>query len=390
MKIALLGAAGLIARVIVRDLLECADLEQLLLADVDLEEASATLESLGDERLVAADVDISDLEATAGLLEGQDVVINCLPHRHNLDVMKAALQAQVHYVDQGGLFHMTRKQLTLDHEYREAGLVAVLGGGSAPGLTNVMARHACDALDRVSTIDIRLASADLSTDEEGWRAPSSLETVLDECLVPAPIFEQGQWVELPPLSGREEVAFPPPIGSATAHYAIHSEIATLPLSFHHQGIERVTCRIAFPPDRFRILKMLVSLRLANPQPVDVKGHAVSPRDLLVAVLGPGGAGGDAMSDEAECLRVEVQGMRAGKPVTHILETLVLPHVDLQVGGPVHISAVTTSIVAQMLARHEIARPGVLAPEHCLDPQVFFRRLGRRGIRLQAIVREDLN
>ena len=90
----------------------------------------------------------------ARALRGAAVVVHCAPYAFNLGVMQAALEAGCHYVDLGGLFHTTRRQLRLDREFRRAGLLAVLGMGSAPGITNVMARLAADLLDGVRAIRV--------------------------------------------------------------------------------------------------------------------------------------------------------------------------------------------------------------------------------------------
>ena len=79
-------------------------------------------------------------QALAKLLQGCDVVMNCTQYNWNLDVMRAALAARVHYMDLGGLYHMTRKQFALDRDFRRIGKLAIPGMGGAPGITNVMAR----------------------------------------------------------------------------------------------------------------------------------------------------------------------------------------------------------------------------------------------------------
>jgi lysine 6-dehydrogenase len=380
----------LTARVTVRDLIDSPDVEHILVADLDLDVATSVIESLDDDRLEAAAIDVSDTEATSGLLEGFDITINSTPYYFNLDVMRAALQARSHYIDLGGLFHTTRKQMTLDEDFREASLLAVLGCGSAPGITNIMARYGCDNLDRVHAIDVQLGGVDLSGTESPFRPPYSLETLLDEWVMAPYVFEQGQWVELPPFSGGQEVSFPQPVGTAQAHYTIHSEIATLPLSFQPKGIERCTLRAAFPTDFVRTLKMLVDLRLADEEPVEVKGVKLRPRDLLVAVLGPRRPGDDGMRDDCDCLRVEVQGRRAGQQISHTLETMVRPHPEWRFGASALDAGVPPSIVAQMIGRGEITSRGVVSPEQCVDPLAFFRQLGRRGIHIHSIVREDLS
>ena len=73
-------------------------------------------------------------------------MINSAQYEVNLPVMEGALRAGAHYVDLGGLFHTTRRQLLLDDRFKAAGLTAVLGLGSCPGIANV---HAGDLGERL-------------------------------------------------------------------------------------------------------------------------------------------------------------------------------------------------------------------------------------------------
>ncbi len=74
-------------------------------------------------------VDIRNHEELSRTLKGSDVVINAAQYYFNLDVMKACLQAKVPYIDFGGLFHMTRKQMELDDTFAREGVLAIIGMG---------------------------------------------------------------------------------------------------------------------------------------------------------------------------------------------------------------------------------------------------------------------
>ena len=78
----------------------------------------------------------------AGALDGADVLVNSASYRVNLDAMRACLEAGCHYVDLGGLYWLTGEQLELSPQFEAAGLVGILGMGSSPGKTNVMAARA--------------------------------------------------------------------------------------------------------------------------------------------------------------------------------------------------------------------------------------------------------
>ena len=124
-RFAVLGGAGVIGRVIVRDLFESSPKHAILIADADGELALRLANSYCSSRVSGAIADARDSSHLAALLRGYSVVINCTRHQFNLDVMKAALLSRVAYLDLGGLFHWTRRQLKLHRQFKRAGLTAV-------------------------------------------------------------------------------------------------------------------------------------------------------------------------------------------------------------------------------------------------------------------------
>ena len=66
------------------------------------------------------------------LLSGVDVLVNSASYRVNLDAMRACLEAGCHYIDLGGLYHLTTRQLELDDDFTTVGKLALLGMGELP------------------------------------------------------------------------------------------------------------------------------------------------------------------------------------------------------------------------------------------------------------------
>ena len=110
MRVAILGAGGTIAPAIVRDLAESDEVDELLLVDLDADKARATAERHGGGKASVADG-----------VAGADVVVNSAGYRINLDAMRSSLEAGAHYVDLGGLYWMTGKQLELARGLRARG-----------------------------------------------------------------------------------------------------------------------------------------------------------------------------------------------------------------------------------------------------------------------------
>src|SRR3954454_317996 len=137
MRVAILGAGGPIAPAIVRDLAESEEVSAMRLLDIDLRRAEAVAMEHGGGKAQARQADAtSDL---AEHLEGMEVLVNSAAYRITLAAMRACLAAACHYMDLGGLYHVSAEQLGLSGEFEQRGRLALLGIGSAPGKTKLLA-----------------------------------------------------------------------------------------------------------------------------------------------------------------------------------------------------------------------------------------------------------
>lgn len=382
-RIVVAGGGGAMGRIIVRDLAETAPPSTEIVV-VDRDGAAATRAIVGLRRHVTIlEADVARPRALRRVLARGAVTINACHHSLNMRVMDAAVAAGSHYCDLGGLFHVTREQLQRHREFRSAGLLALCGIGSAPGIVNVMARAGADRLDRVGEMHIAVGTIDRArrTEASPLQTSYTIETVLDEASLPAAIFTGGRLQFVDPLSHAQRVRFPPPVGVQYPACTIHSELATLPASFRAKGVRDVSFRIAFPGGLADRLRLLTALGLTSREQVDVRGRRVAPRDVLRALLRrhpPVQA--DEPPDEYEILRVRLSGTRAGRRVEDVLDCHVpgMPEwgvgVDIDTGAP-------PSIAAQMLLDGTITARGVLAPEAAVPPQPFFRELNRRRMQI---------
>jgi saccharopine dehydrogenase-like NADP-dependent oxidoreductase len=306
--VAVIGAAGTIGRIVVDFLEEWG---------VDVVRRDARLE--GEEH-----VDASDPSSVAGALAGSDVVVNSVAYRLNVPVMRGALEAGAHYVDLGGLFHVTRLQLELDRDFRDAGLTAILGMGSAPGKSNLLARAAVERLgEDPRSMEIWAASRDPAAADHPFPAPYSVQTLLDELHMHPVVVREGELVEVEPLSGEAERAFPEPIGRAKGIYTLHSELATLPAAY--PSLREASFRLCLAPG---LLDKLLSLEEAQePEPYVQSAQAAAAHVVDVAgdtsrVIGMTWTrGGSARSTAEPAARaaVELEQGRLAAPGVHAPE-----------------------------------------------------------------------
>jgi len=389
MRVAVLGGAGLIGQCIVRLLTDSKDVDELLVGDIDEEKLIKLVEDVGSWKIKAIKVDVRDVEKTAKELSEVEVVVNAVQYYLNLDVMWAALKAGVHYLDLGGLYHMTLKQLEFNDRFREAGLTAIIGMGAQPGMSNVMARLACDNLDKVVAIKIRDGYRDLSGDSV-FRVTWSLQTLLDEMVMDAVVYEDGELRTIPPFSRWEEVEFPEPVGLMKTYVTIHSEIATLPKSFREKGLRN--CDWMEGGQDLQLLKFLADIGFAESE-IEVDGSKLMPRDFLYRLLKSKGLVGyrrDEKPNDWEVTRVIVEGERLGTKNSWILDALIPPKPEWGMSCSQYGVGVPAAIAVLMLGCDEVLERGVVPPEKCIDPEPFIKRLGEYGIKVKLNRSEELN
>src|SRR5271157_6656413 len=160
---------GRMGEVAARDLCRSSLVDEVIIGDVDISTAEHAKRTIGSNKIKIVKVDATDQAKLAEKLSESRVLINAVWYEHNLEVMKAAIQAKVHYNDLGGLFHMTRKQMELDRNAENAGITAVLGGGESPGITNVMVALCAKKLDSAKKIRIRVGGIEVGGGSVGDR-----------------------------------------------------------------------------------------------------------------------------------------------------------------------------------------------------------------------------
>ena len=379
--VAVVGAAGIIGPAIVATLAEHESVERILVFDMNEAGAREVAERHGGGRASAGALDIRDRDRAVAALDGADVLLNSASYRVNLDAMEVALAADAHYLDLGGLFHVTKEQLELDGRFREAGRLAVLGMGSTPGKTNVMAARAVELLgDDVERIVVAAAGRDPDPPTGPLVAPYSIETILDELSMPTPVVRDGEVVYLTPLSDAGPVEFGRPVGPATTIFTVHSEQATFAESF---GARNVSFQLSLNPVFLERIRFLSELGLASTEPIEIRGIRVTPRHVLLALL----AQLPKASPSHHALgihRIEAHGREGGLAIVECVTSAVD---RLEFGGGVLSTASPPAVVADMICRGELgARTGVLPSERCVPYELLFSRLEHFGVSVREEVR----
>lgn len=374
MHITVLGGAGKMGCISVQALANDPRVDQVVIADTNLSQAQIVADYLDNPKVQIQQVDILDTDNFVKYLEKTDVCLNATVYYTNLAVMEACLQAGTHYNDMGGLFHTTRKQLELNNRFAQAGLSAILGLGSAPGIPNLQTRYAADRLDTIESIKIYDGIKPPPPDD--LRFTYAVPTIVDELTVEPMVFEQGEFVSKEPLTGFEDYWFTQPLGLLPMHYSLHSEVATLPVTFKDKGVQECFFKINYwgmAKETVEKVRVLAEFGFAGTDPVEVNGKSIVPRDMMVSMLSgyvppitdflapPKNKPPDWVKE----IVTEIHGTKDGAEVTYRLGTVTckgaLP------------TGLVPAVAAIWLAEGRI-EPGVYPPEASLDPVSFFKEL----------------
>jgi saccharopine dehydrogenase-like NADP-dependent oxidoreductase len=374
-KIFVLGA-GMMGRAVVYDLGRVREVENIAVADFDRSRADEVARRFGRGRARGFFADARDANRLAHLARGHDVLLNCTQYNWNLDVMRAALAARINYMDLGGLYHMTRKQFSLDKDFRRIGRIAIAGVGGAPGITNVMARALADPLERVDSIRVYNAGADEQRYDSPIAYTFSIATILDELTMPPVAFERGRYVQKPMLSEPEPGKFRAPIGSITLRHSIHSELGTLPASFRKKGVKEVFFKINYDPRLVNLVRDLDQAGFTSRELVAVNGTRVAPRSVLLSLMQQRAP--KKMARDVEALRVVVTGRSKNRRIASAMEMWADHSTRPQLSAVARDTGFPAAIAAVMLGRDEIRGTGVQAPEIVVPPEPFFNELKKRG------------
>ena len=156
-SIIILGGAGEMGRKAVSIISNFENIGELIVADFDLASAEKIVAKNASEAkipLKAVSVDVTDSEQLISLLEGKDIVLNMTGpfYRLGVPVLEAAIAAGCHYLDICDDWEPTIDMLALHEKAVESDVVAVIGIGASPGISNILARVVCDRLDRVDDL----------------------------------------------------------------------------------------------------------------------------------------------------------------------------------------------------------------------------------------------
>jgi len=386
-KVVIIGAGG-VGGVVAHKCAQAKDVfTDILLASRTVsrcDKIAAEVAELQGRTIRTAAIDADDVAATTALLEREQpaLVINVALPYQDLTLMDACLNAGVPYLDTANYEppDVAKFEYKWQWAYRErfekAGLIAVLGSGFDPGVTNMYCAHAQKHLfDTIKYVDI--VDCNGGSHGKAFATNFNPEINIREITARGRYWERGEWKETEPLSVSAMFDYPG-VGERNSFLLYHEELESLAQNL--RGLERIRFWMTFGESYLKHLEVLGNVGMTRIDPVKYQGHDVVPikflKELLPdpASLAPNYTGKTSIG----CL---VEGMKDGKPRKVFLYN-ICDHAETYREVRAQAVSYTTGVPAVsgavMIAKKIWAQPGVWNMEQ-LDPDPFLADVAARGL-----------
>jgi saccharopine dehydrogenase (NAD+, L-lysine-forming) len=318
------------------------------------------------------------------------LVVNWGSPYDNLVVMDACLAYGVNYIDTACYENPAEygfsyeKQLAKNEDYKKRNLLAVVGAGFDPGVSNIFSAYARDyEFDTVETIDILDCNGG-SKDKKIKFAPNfDPEINLRELILPIKFWKNGKWEERGKLIDEDAPFFEfdfPEAGVFTPYLMYHEELETIPT--HLPDLKRIRFWMTFSPSYLTYLRVLYEIGLTRIDPVDYFGTPVVPVKFLKELLPKGKDFNESYKGKTNIGNI-ISGTKDGqKKVIYIYNVCDHEEAFKETGGNAigYTTAIPTVACAKLVLAGKWAGTGVKNTEDkSFDSKVFLDEMANTGL-----------
>lgn len=332
-----------------------------------------------------AKVDADNVEELTALLkkEKPSLVINVALPYQDLHIMDACLNAGIHYLDTANYeppevakFEY-KWQWAYQDKFQKAGLMALLGSGFDPGVTNVytayIKKHCLDEIHELDIID-----ANAGNHGQPFATNFNPEINIREVTAKGRYWQNGKWVETDPLSVKDSFDFPEGIGPMDIYMMYHEELESIVK--HFPEIKRARFWMTFSQNYLKHLEVLQNVGMTRIDPVMYNGVEVIPLQFLKAVL-PDPSSLGPLTKGRTCIGCVAKGIKNGKEKIVYIYNICdheACYEEVQSQAISYTTGVPAVIGAKMILEGKWMKPGVWNMEQ-FDPDPFMEDLNKYGL-----------
>jgi saccharopine dehydrogenase (NAD+, L-lysine-forming) len=386
-KVLIIGAGG-VGGVVAH---KCADdkdtFSEIVLASRTLsrcEKIQTQVRELRGREIEIAQVDADDVAQTVALIKRVQpaLVINVALPYQDLPLMDACLEAGVDYLDTANYEPPDEAkfeykwQWDYQGRFEAAGIMALLGSGFDPGVTNVFCANAQKHLfDEIDYVDI----LDCNGGDHGHPFATNFnpEINIREITQRGRYWENGEWVEIDPMSQSRVFDFPE-VGERKAYLLYHEELESLVK--HIDGLKRIRFWMTFGDEYLTHLRVLQNVGMTRIDPIEYEGREIVPLQFLKALLPDPSTLGENYTGKTSigCL---IEGRKNGEPRKVFIYN-VCDHQEswkeVRAQAVSYTTGVPTMVGAKMMLTKQWRGAGVFNVEQH-DPDPFLEELAVRGL-----------
>ncbi len=350
---------------------------------------AADVKAVTGRDIETAQVDADNVAETVSLIKHQkpDLLLNVALPYQDLHLMDACLETGIDYLDTANYEPIDEAkfeyswQWAYHDRFKDAGLMALLGSGFDPGVTNVYCAYAAKHLfDAIHTVDI----VDCNGGDHGKAFATNFnpEINIREITQRGRYFEDGQWHETDPLSVHQTFDFPG-VGPREMYLLFHEEMESLVK--HIPGIQRMRFWMTFGQEYLTHLRVLQNVGMTRIDPVMYEGREVVPIQFLKALLPDPGTLGENY-EGLTCIGCVIEGVKNGEHRRVFIYNNCDHAVcwkEVKAQAVSYTTGVPAMIGAKMMMTNTWRGEGVFNMEQ-LDPDPFMEDLNEHGLPWQVL------
>lgn len=335
--------------------------------------------------IITHSIDADNVPATVALLKQikPQLLLNVALPYQDLNLMDACLEAGVPYLDTANYeprdvakFEYSW-QWAYEDRFKKANLMALLGSGFDPGVTNVFTAWALKHhFDEITTLDI----IDVNGGDHGKAFATNFnpEINIREVTAPCRHWENGDFISTTPMSKHQQFVCPDGVGSFEIYRMYHEEMESLVK--HIPSIKRAQFWMSFSPNYINHLQVLQNVGMTRIDSVTYNGQEIIPLQFLKAVLPNPGDLGETTHGRT-CIGNIITGKKDGKfKAIYIYNICDHEACFNEVGSQAisYTTGVPAAIGARLMLQGIWNQSGVINMEQN-DPDPFMEELQQRGL-----------
>ena len=390
MKTTLIIGAGGVSRVVVHKCVQNADIfGNIILASRTILKCNEIRSELPNANIQTASIDADNIPDLIELIKkyNADIVINVALPYQDLTIMDACIATKTPYLDTANYEHPDeakfeyKLQWAKDEQFKEAGIMGLLGSGFDPGVTNVFCAYAQKHyFDEIETIDI----LDCNAGDHGYPFATNFnpEINLREVSANGRYWQKNEkgideWIETKPMEIKMVWDYPE-IGEKDSYLLYHEEMESLVK--HIKGLKRIRFFMTFGQSYLTHMQCLQNIGMLGIKEIEHKGQKIIPIEFLSTLLPDPASLGKRTTGKTN-IGIVATGYKDGKK-KKIYIYQVSDHekcfAEVNSQAVSYTTGVPAMIGAKLMLEEKWSGDGVFNMEE-FDPDTFMQELNEQGL-----------